>query len=201
MEDKLIVELKPKVGIDEIKFGTPRDIVRKILEKDYKCYDITHRDHNIDMYFQNMLGFEYADDNTLSYISVSAPPPIYLKLLGINTWEISGEVLLNKLKEIDKIDKDSFEWESNPIFVNNIITLYEMDEQYDRIGNYSVAKWAAIGIGDERYYKSIKEIQNVNFDQISFSYRKSFYEFIKEKGEEIQSRIQDLYFRIFRLNK
>ena len=153
-----IIELIPKKGIEYINFGMTRNEVRSKMFNQYNAGSPVKRDNDTDCYFENSLQFSYESDNTLSFIEISSYPPIGVKILGINTWEIDGKELLDLLQENDIINEKISEGGHNPIFQKNIITLYELDEQYDVIGEFKGEKWAAIGIGDLRYYKSMCKI-------------------------------------------
>lgn len=150
-----IIELIPKVGIEHIKFGMTRADVRSIMIAKYDAGYPEERNDETECYFENSLQFSYENDDTLSFIEISSYPPIGVKILGINTWEIDGKELLELLKEKDTMNEKISEGGYNPIFQDNIITLYELDEQYDVVGGFKGEKWAAIGIGDSRYYKSV----------------------------------------------
>lgn len=153
-----IIELIPKKGIEHIDFGMTRDEVRSIMVDKYNAGSPVKRQEKTECFFENSLQFSFEEDNTLSFIEVSSYPPIGVRILGINTWEVDGKELLDFLNGRDKMNEKISEGGSNPIFQENIITLYELDEQYDVIGEFKGEKWAAIGIGDLRYYKSICEI-------------------------------------------
>lgn len=153
-----IIELIPKKGIEHIHFGMSRDEVRSIMIDKYNTGSPVKRDENIECFFENSLQFSYESDNTLSFIEISSYPPIGVKIVGINTWEVDGKELFNFLNEKDRMNKKISESGKNPIFEENIITLYNLNEQHDVIGGFKGEKWAAIGIGDSRYYKSICDI-------------------------------------------
>ena len=153
-----IIELIPLKGIEFIQFGMSRNEVRTIMIDKYKAGTPVKRNEETECYFENSLQFSYESDDTLSFIEISAFPPIGVQILGINTWEIDGKELLRLLKEHDTMNEEISEGGYNPIFQKNIITLYELDEQYDVIGEFKGEKWAAIGIGDLRYYESICKI-------------------------------------------
>jgi len=150
-----IIELIPKIGIEHINFGITRAEVRSIMMNKYDAGSPEKRNDETECYFENSLQFSYEQDDTLSFIEISSYPPIGARILGINTWEIDGKELLKLLKEKDTINEEISEGGYNPIFKENIITLYELDEQYDVIGEFKGEKWGAIGIGDKRYYKSV----------------------------------------------
>lgn len=152
-----IIEFIPLKGIPHITFGMQRSLVREIIQKEYTEEKPALRRPETDCYFENSLQFSYEEDDTLSFIE-AGPPLTVVKIFGINTWEVSGEELLNYLSGIDSINHEISEGGANPIFKNNIITLWDLDEQYDHVGGYITRKWGAIGIGDERYYNAICDI-------------------------------------------
>jgi hypothetical protein len=153
-----IIELIPKKGISHINFGMTRNEVQTVMIEKYNSGAPEKRDEETDCYFENSLRFSFESDDTLSFIEICSYPPIGVKILGINTWEIDGKELLKILNEKDTINEKISEGGSNPIFEDNVIALFELDEQYDVIGDFKGEKWAAIGIGDARYYESICQI-------------------------------------------
>ena len=155
LRNMIIIELIPKKGIEHINFGMTRDEVRSIMVSKYNAGTPEKRNDETECYFENSLQFSYEDDETLSFIEISSYPPIAVRILGINTWEIDGKELLELIKQNDTMNEQISEGGYNPIFQENIITLYELDEQYDVIGEFKGEKWGAIGIGDSRYYESI----------------------------------------------
>jgi hypothetical protein len=157
-QDMRIVEFIPKIGIPHVPFGATRKDVRKVLSKLYSAGTPKPRGTETDCYFKNSLQFSFEQDDTLSFIEAAAPPPIYVELLGIKTWEVSGTELLERLKEIDSIKMEISAGGANPIFLNNWIALWDLDDQYDHVGGQKNPKWGAIGIGDRRYYEAICEI-------------------------------------------
>lgn len=156
-----IIEFIPKVGIAYVPFGAKRQEVREVLSKHYSAGSPKLRGNETDCYFNNSLQFSFEQDDTLSFIEASAPPPISIQLFGINTWEIGGVELLERLKALDSIRMEISEGGANPIFLNNWITLWDLDAQYDRTGGEEIPKWGAIGIGDRRYYEAICKIHKV----------------------------------------
>jgi hypothetical protein len=158
--DPIIIELIPKVGIPQINFGATRETVKKIMLDQYGETQSLMSRPQTDAYFDGALQFYFEDDWTLSYIETWESPKrkVGIKLLGFYTWEISGQDLLSELKKIDEIDLTISHEETGPIFKNNIIALWNLDEQYDHFGNWTRPKWGSIGIGDERYYQAIRNI-------------------------------------------
>lgn len=158
----IIIELIPKVGIPPITFGTSRETVRQIMMDQYAEQPSPRsKGPDTDAYFDGCLQFFFEKDQTLSFIECwnSNRRTHAIKILDFNTWEVSGKELLEGLKAIDKIDI-SISDEDEPIFMDNIIALWGLDEQYDHFDNWKTPKWGAIGIGDDRYYQAIREIHN-----------------------------------------
>jgi hypothetical protein len=159
-EKRIIIDLTPNDGLKEIKFGMHKIEVRQKMKEIYEDINFLNRSENTECYFSNSLQFTYEKDGTLSFIEIASSPPIYVTILGINTWEISGEELLKLLSKKDKVNDKISEGGYNPIFESTHITLWDLDEQYDHIGNGKVARWGAIGIGDNRYYTQICSLYN-----------------------------------------
>jgi hypothetical protein len=77
---------------------------------------------------------------------------------------MDGEEVLAYVKTIDSMNEELSEGGCNPVFQDNIIAFWDLNEQYDHHGRYKKKKWGAIGIGDERYYKAICDIHNQPID-------------------------------------
>lgn len=161
-EQRIEIVMIPNIGMDNIRFGMERGEVRKIMKEQFgtKEYEVTENGQT-ECYFGHTLRFSFEADNTLSFIETSSPPPIYVTLLGIKTWEISGNELFKMICEHGEMKREISESGHNPIFKRTRITLYDLDEQYHHIGDQSVLKWGCIGIGDERFFKKVCEIYGV----------------------------------------
>lgn len=155
---RIYVDLIPNTGMKGITFGMHRNEVRMKIKEIYGITDFEARGKETDCYFRNSLQITYEEDETLTFIETAAPPPIYITIFGIKTWEMSGDMLLELLCEKASLDKEISEKACCPFFKETHITLWGLDEQYDRIGGQKVRKWGAIGIGDERYYNKICSI-------------------------------------------
>lgn len=157
-----IIELIPRVGIHGIPFGSSRAHVRLTMELKYGGGEPSPRSSQTDCYFENSLQFSFEDDDTLSFIEVASPPPVYAVILGIRTWEIDGAELLSALSKVDVVRNEISEGGASPIFRKTWIGLWDLNNQYDHVGAQDKEKWGAIGIGDRRYYESICKIHGVD---------------------------------------
>jgi len=157
---EIFIDLIPNVGLKDITFGMNRNGVRKKIKEIFGIEDFATRDKYTECYFDNSLQFSYEKDDTLSFIETASPPPIFVSILGIRTWEIAGDELLRLLCEKDSIDMDISEGGLNPIFQKTHIALYDLSSDHDFIEKHMIPKWDAIGIGDDRYYRSIRAIYN-----------------------------------------
>ena len=167
---EIVVELIPNLGTEYFTFGMHKAEVRNKMKEIYGVDNHVARGEETECYFNNSLQFSYEDDETLTFIEISAPPPVFVTILGIKTWEIPGDLLLKLLCEKDIMNMEISGAGSNPIFEKTHIALWDLDKQYDHIGNYRVLKWGAIGIGDERYYNKICSIWSQHRQQITSGY-------------------------------
>lgn len=152
---KFEIELIPNVGLKYIKFGMSRNEVRKIINEMLGEVKLVLRSKDTDCYLRNTLQFTYEEDDTLTFIETAPPPPTFITLLGINTWEIPGNKLLDMLCKFDSLNLEISKISGTSTFQNTHISLWGLDIHYDHIGNYQVPKWGAIAVGDDRYYRKI----------------------------------------------
>ena len=45
------------------------------------------------------------------------------------------------------------------VFPNQIVTLWEADEQYDRLGGEQRPIWALVGLGNQRYLEAVRAVK------------------------------------------
>jgi hypothetical protein len=155
----IVIDLIPNIGIKNFIFGMHKSEVRKKMKEIHGVDNYVAKGEETECYFENSLQFSFAEDETLTFIETSAPP-VFVTILGIRTWKIPGDLLLNLLCEKDTMNMEISEGGSNPIFQKTHIALWGLDEHYDHFGNLKVLKWGAIGIGDDRYYNKICSIYN-----------------------------------------
>ncbi|MCU7977392.1 hypothetical protein L5M43_19425 [Shewanella sp. SW36] len=137
--------IKPHDGIGPIKLGMSRKQVKVLFAAFF-----TLSDGASDFYFDSCLQIEFEND-LVDFIGVSQNDNYQLMFGGIDAFDVEGITLFNAISA-NESESHSFN-ESEYIFPEQIVTLWDMDEQYDNLGDHKRKVWAQVGIGTKSYLK------------------------------------------------
>ncbi|UCX05085.1 hypothetical protein [Shewanella glacialimarina] len=135
--------IKPHDGIGLIKLGMSREQVKELFSGFF-----TLSDGSSDFYFDRCLQIDFEND-LVDFIGVSQNVNYQLMFGGIDAFDVEGITLFNAISA-NESESHSFN-ESEYIFPDQIVTLWDMDEQYDYLGNHKRKVWAQVGIGSKSY--------------------------------------------------
>ncbi|GGP60229.1 hypothetical protein [Shewanella saliphila] len=139
--------IKPHDGIGPIKLGMSREQVKELF-----VVFFTLSDGASDFYFDSCFQIEFEND-LVDFIGVSQNEHYRLMFGGIDAFDVEGITLFNAVSanesEIHAFNKSEY------IFPDQIVTLWDMDEQYDYLGNHKRKVWAQVGIGTKSYLKVV----------------------------------------------
>ena len=151
--------ITPHVGIGPILLGASRQAVRLAvvgigfpLESSRKA---------LDYFAQASIQVEYGDDDTVEFIGICYHRDFTVTYYGINVFDTVAPELFAAIAAREASGDSVFD-PSEYVFPNQIITLWEADEQYDRIGGEERLVWAQVGVGNHRYLEAIRAIHNRN---------------------------------------
>lgn len=141
-------EIEPHIGFGPVKLGMNRTEVDSVLGSEF--HSGSHK--NSDYYFKNSLQIEFENEE-VNFIGISHSSSYTALYKGINIFDIEAEKLFELIasNEEDKHTYDSYEY----LFPIQVITLWDADEQYDRIGSETRVIWAQVGIGSQNYLKAV----------------------------------------------
>lgn len=151
----LVLELVPGKGVLPLLLGSSRgDIARTMLNLGH---DISAQRDTVDYYVRNSVKIEFDEDGLASFIGISSDPGIELIYHGRNILHLPSREVFDLIKENEpeyEIEYSSTEH----IFRSQIITLWDADEQYNKLGA-GFPVWAEIGIGNESYLAAIEGLR------------------------------------------
>jgi hypothetical protein len=139
--------IKPNDGIGAIKLGMTRKQVKELLAEHFSSSDNT-----IDFYFDNSLQIEF-EKEFVDFIGISQNDAYKVSYENIDAFDVDGARLFSAISANES--KSHMLNESEYIFPEQIITLWEMDEQYDYLGSHKRKVWAQVGIGTKSYLKVV----------------------------------------------
>ena len=141
--------ITPYQSIGPIKLGVSRPEMRKTLSESGLLFKSSRNKQD---YFCNAsIQVEYEEDETASFIGVRCHASYICFYNGVNVFDTPAEELFALMaagEEQGSIHTfDSCEY----TFPHQILTLWDADAQYDRLGGEVRPIWAQVGIGDARY--------------------------------------------------
>lgn len=156
MHDLVII---PRDSVGPFKLGSSRDEVRAAAAA-AGITQSSERDH-MDYFLQNAVQVEYSD-GAAHFIGVSPGMDGYRVLYrGVDLSDISAAELFELAAEADGSGPHVFN-EYEYCFPNQILTLWEADDQYDRVrrrtGEPRRVMWAQVGVGTPKYVEAIERI-------------------------------------------
>ena len=155
-------ELVPHEGFGPIKLGMGRSVCRELLAT--VGYDLSHEDKQVDYFVESAISLEFDDENHLSFIGINANDSFTTQMYGVNAFDTPADELFTLLagKEDPAVNPEDVEL-SAYLFRQQIVALWDADEQYDYLGNFKRKIWGQVAIGNSSYLAAIDAI-NAQFD-------------------------------------
>ncbi len=103
--------------------------------------------------FDAALQFEVNESGRIQFIGLANHPQILCRYRGQDVFDIPAPELFALIAAHEK-SKHHYR-SAEYLFPDQIITLYEADEQYDQKGNESRPIWGQVGLGNDEYLKAV----------------------------------------------
>ncbi len=153
--------LKPLVSIGPFALGVSRPAARKAALDAGLAFK--HERKDLDYFADNGIQVEYGDDGMASFIGVSSGGADY-RLLYESTelFDTPADVVFDFMSARDGSGPHAFD-RNECLFPNQIIALWEADEQYDYIRRKSGQRplrqiWGQVAIGSPGYKEAVARI-------------------------------------------
>jgi hypothetical protein len=102
---------------------------------------------------------EFDGDHSAQFIGIACHPAYRLSYRGVNVFDVPANELFALIASFD--GSGSHEFNANEYeFPNQIVTLWEADEQYDRLGGEQRPMWGQVGLGNQRYLEAIRKFKH-----------------------------------------
>ena len=147
----MILSIEPGIGIGPIKFGMSREEAQSVIG----IKNHSGSGKNTEKYFSYSVDVEFTD-NKVSFIGVSQDKNYSLLYKGFDPFDMEAAELFELVSQHES-GEHVFD-DSQYIFPDQIITLWDADEQYDRKGGEERKVWAQIGLGSNVYLEAIQRI-------------------------------------------
>jgi hypothetical protein len=146
MTPQRVLELFPGIGAGPILFGmNPQAVISSLAE--LGLHRTGSRDAELIYFADNALQVEFID-GLASFVGLASSALFEVRLYDIDPFDTAArdvfQIIASHEPEPHRYDRTGY------LFPTTILTLYEADEQYDRLRGQRVM-WGQIGLGDERY--------------------------------------------------
>ena len=155
----MLLEIIPLKGVGPIRFGMTSDEVKTAM-KDF-CGDkyIHRKSKSKDYFFGSALEVSYDDDGFAEFIGSQyyAGCDCDFEIYGIDPFDTDAENLFQHIASYQPgshvFDPDDY------LFRENIVTLWESDEQYDYKGKETRLVYGQVGVGNDSYLSAIDKMK------------------------------------------
>ncbi len=146
MNPQRVLELQPHVGAGPVLFGmNPQAVISSLAATGLQ--PTGSRNAELIYFAENALQVEFID-GLASFIGLASTALFEVRLYGIDPFDTSArevfQLIADHEPEPHGYDRAGY------VFPTTILTLYEADQQYDRLKGKR-AIWGQIGLGDKRY--------------------------------------------------
>ncbi|KAB5619724.1 hypothetical protein F7234_21235 [Pseudomonas putida] len=149
-------EILPLQAIGPVRLGATRMETREVMAA--MGYPLEAAREQLDYFSSNAVQISYDIDETVIFIGVSGSSTFQVTFKGFDVFNLAAPDLFSLMAEADNSgphEFNSYEY----CFPNQILTLWDADEQYDRDGRGARAIWSQVGIGNDAYLGAVAAIE------------------------------------------
>jgi len=151
-----VFEISPLEAIGPVRLGTPRAVARQIMAA--IGFPIEHSQDSVDYFCGCCMQISHGPDEEVSFIGVSGNAHVTFMFKGIDVFAHSAIDVFSLMAASDNSGLHEFS-PYEYLFPNQILTLWDADEQYDRQGGENHEVWGQVGIGNSAYLTAIRAIK------------------------------------------
>ncbi len=145
----LELEMTPHVGVGSLKLSMTRDEISSAMKTCGLSVSSTAHGH---LYFlENAIMVEFQPNGEASFIGVAPHQALRLTFQGISLFETNADRVFELFQKDEGEAAVNFDQHEH-VFMNQIVTLWDPDTQYDLNGE-QIPIWGQIGIGNRQYLR------------------------------------------------
>ena len=152
----VVLNLVPHSGAGPVLLGSSRGQAREALLA--LGFPLEWSRDSTDYFCESAIQTDCGPDDRVSFIGLSCHERFTVEYQGKNVFALSAPEVFALISASESSDSHTYE-DYEYCFPDQIITLWDADEQYDRLGNESQPVWAQVGMGDQAYAAAIAAIR------------------------------------------
>lgn len=151
-----IFEIFPLQAIGPVRLGATRMETREVMAA--IGFPLEAALGHLDYFSSNAVQISYGIDETVIFIGLSGSANFKVIFKGFDVFNLAAADLFSLMAEADNSgphEFNSYEY----CFPNQILTLWDADEQYDRDGGETRPIWSQVGVGNNAYLAAVAAIE------------------------------------------
>lgn len=152
-----VFEIFPLSAIGPVRLGASRAVAREAMAAN--GFPLENSYGGADYFCESCMRLSYGPDDEVCFIGVSYNPQINFTFNGFDVFALPATELFSLMAALDDSGPhvfNSYEY----CFPNQVLTLWDADEQYDRHGGETREVWAQVGIGNAAYVVAIDALNH-----------------------------------------
>lgn len=147
-----VFEILPLEAIGPARLGASRTAARAAMS--VSGFQLEWSNGRIDYFCESSIQLEYGPSDEVQFIGVSGNSQLNFTFKGVDVFATSAAELFSLMAGSDASGPHEFD-RYEYCFPNQILTLWDADEQYDRQGGEEREVWGQVGIGNDAYAAAI----------------------------------------------
>ena len=140
-----------------MRLGMTRCQIRQEMEATGLSLEFSR--NKLDYYYESSIQVESDENGCASFIGVASNQSIELIYKGCNLFALSAREVYDLISRHEGTAPADYS-DAGCLFPEQIISLWEADEQYDYYHGERTPAWGQIGVGNESYLAAIRKLQN-----------------------------------------
>ena len=154
MPNPLRFDIVPHAGIGPVRLGATLAGADAALAKVPGAGARRSRSPTVHSYFDAALQIELGQSSTVQFIGISDHPKVLACYAGRDVFDLAAPDLFALIASNERRGRHRYRG-AEYLFRDQVVTVYEADEQYDRKGKRSRPVFGQVGIGSAEYVESL----------------------------------------------
>ncbi|MCO6047857.1 hypothetical protein NG895_28460 [Aeoliella sp. ICT_H6.2] len=151
-------DIVPHIGIGPVHLGMTPDAVEAAVGSVPGALPRLAKGRKTHCYFKAALQVSFGESGLVNFIGVSGTPLLECRYEDRDVFDLPAPELFALIASRERSGRHDYS-AAEYVFPEQIVTLYEADEQYDRKGGESRPVFAEVGVGNAEYLAVIRALR------------------------------------------
>ncbi|MCC4605644.1 hypothetical protein [Xanthomonas campestris] len=153
----VVFDLIPRVSAGPVILGSSRTEAHAALATLGFTLESSHG--RSDYFCEAAIQIEYGPEDRIWFVGLSCHERFTVQYKGANVFALAAPDLFALVAASETSESHAYA-SHEYFFQDQIFTLWDADEQYDRLGNETKPVWAQVGLGNQDYALATSKFRN-----------------------------------------